>query len=426
MSPRPEVSILDNGLQIISLHLPGRRSTALGVGLYNGARHQHAHQDGYAHLLEHLLFKGRHTPARAIHGEAAVHPGTPAPVMTRHFEAMGGEVNAYTDRELTVLHGQVPGSEAPALLSHFIDMLIHPGFTDADLAHEVQVIAQEQASLGGEDELEDVLLDIALGHHPLSRPILGAPLSMHDLSVHTLHHYLAGLLQGERLCVVAVGEVSHTALLTACRPLAGLARGARPTSHTARFLPRRRSLPTTDTGASTVWAMPAPAPAHPDYVASLFANHLLGGGTTSRLYQSLRAQHACTYALHSRLDFYSDTGLWFIEARCAAAQVQAVNRHIEHTLDTLARQGPAPEELATARAHLQARLLLEQDRPEALMQRLLREAFYRPAPLNETDYLHLIAQVSAPDVQRVFTRAHGAMACVYTRPVQRVSNGRRG
>lgn len=401
MSNTPTVSILDNGLHVISLRLPGRRSTALGIGLFNGVRHQDDSQDGFAHLLEHLLFSRAAADA--------------------HFAAMGGEVNAYTDRELTVLHGLVPGEASLDLLARFIDMLLHPGFDDNDLARETNVITQEREGLAWEDYLEETLLATALGHHPLSRPLLGTALPDQSRATpvptaRQLRHYLSEQLLGERLCVVAAGDVSHATLLGACRPLAALPRGARPWSPAPEFQSRRRSLSIQGNQTSLLWAMPAPAPAHPDYVAGLLANHLLGGGIGSRLHRRIREETGLAYHLRSRLDTYSDTGLWFIEAACAPAHAHVLSQQVHSTLQTLAQQGPTAAELDAARANLQARLLLEQDRPEAVLERLLREAFYLPAPLDETTYQTRLVQCTPARVQEVFAAALPRLACLCAAP----------
>ncbi len=396
MPTAPTVSILDNGLRVISLRLPGRRSTALGIGLFNGVRHQDDSQDGFAHLLEHLLFSRAAADA--------------------DFEAMGGEINAYTDRELTVLHGLVPGAASLDLLARFIDMLLHPGFDDTDLAREAGVIEQEREGLAWEDYLEEALLATALGRHPLSRPMLGHTGALQQLPARALRLYLSEQLLGERLCVVAVGDVSHAALLGACRPLAALPRGARPWSPAPEFQSRRHNLSTQGSQTSLLWAMPAPAPAHPDYVAGLLANHLLGGGIGSRLHRSVREEAGLAYHLRSRLDTYSDTGLWFIEAACAPAHAHALTQRVHATLQTLAEEGPTAPELAAPRANLQARLLLEQDRPEAVLERLLREAFYLSAPLDETAYQTRLARCTSAQVQDVFAAAVPRLASLCAAP----------
>ena len=157
-----ETTQLPNGVRVITRQLPQRHSAALGVWLINGTRHEAEHESGYAHLLEHLLFKGT--------------AELDAAALAQRFDAMGGQVNAFTGRELTAFHGLVPAADIPELLRIFIDMLRQPRFTDADLALEKQVVFQEMAMVDDspEEALEERGIARAWRGHPMGRPVLGA------------------------------------------------------------------------------------------------------------------------------------------------------------------------------------------------------------------------------------------------------------
>lgn len=127
-----------NGLRLITRTLPGIRSAALGVWLVNGVRHQQPETNGYAHLLEHLLFKG----TRELHGLDLAH----------RLDGFGGQVNAQTGRELTAFYGLVPSDDVAALLDLFIHMLLTPRFDDADVKTERSVILQEMAYVAADPE----------------------------------------------------------------------------------------------------------------------------------------------------------------------------------------------------------------------------------------------------------------------------------
>src|SRR3569832_560909 len=105
---------LRNGVTVVSRALPERHSAALGVWLLNGTRYEAAHESGYAHLLEHLLFKGT--------------PELDAVTLACSFDAMGGQINAFSGRELTAFHDQEPNTKHHEKQQLFIAMLRTPRF----------------------------------------------------------------------------------------------------------------------------------------------------------------------------------------------------------------------------------------------------------------------------------------------------------
>jgi predicted Zn-dependent peptidase len=132
-------SILPNGVRIVSKRMPSQHSVALGIWLFNGTRHETPTQTGYAHFLEHLFFKGT--------------TQLDAAALALTMEAMGGQINAHTGRELTALHGLVPKEDVGELLQILGDMLCRPHFDEQDVALERQVILQEMAMIEDTPEL---------------------------------------------------------------------------------------------------------------------------------------------------------------------------------------------------------------------------------------------------------------------------------
>lgn len=356
-------SLLSNGVQIISYPM-ATRSTAIGLWWLNGGRHQQPEQCGYAHLLEHMLFKGT-----AQHDAAA---------LARRFEAMGGQVNAHTGRELTALHGLVPAENASELLELFIIMLLEPKFTEQDVALERNVVLQEMAMIADQlaERLEECGVALAWPDHPMGWPLLGRREALEQTTAQTLRDYWSTQLSGERLYVVTAGAMDHAELARRCAPLAALPAGAAPAQQPPRHSPGMHREATGDEQRHLLWIMPAPAAGHPDFPALMVANHLLAGGVSSRLFQELRERRGLVYDVQSRHEVYSDTGLWFIQTACDAREAQDCRSAVEVILQQLIGSGPKPVELETAQHHLRAGLLIEADDPESVMERLAHEAIY--------------------------------------------------
>ena len=383
---------LPNGLQILSCPMPTRSAT-LGFWIINGVRHQAPDQNGYAHLLEHLLFKGT-----AYHDARA---------LALRFEAMGGDINAHTGRELTALHGLVPADDLYDLAALFRDMLLQPGFTTHDVAQERGVVLQEMALIreNPEEALEEAAIERVWPGHPMGQPILGDSEVIQRAGVSALRDYLHGVLQGARLCVAAAGRVDHESLLRACAPLGEHPAGIIPMQTPPRFEPGEHTARRDVTQCHQTWLMPAPPIADPAYTALAFANHLLGAGTSSRLFQTLREERGLVYGVHSRLELYSDAGLWVIQTACDADRARDCRVTVADAVRGLIDRGPTPEEMENTRRHLRAGLLLEEDDPHARMERLAQEAIYLQRHPALEERLARIDAVTPPAVQSLLAAA---------------------
>lgn len=384
-----QTSVLANGIHVISQALSGSRSAALGIWLINGTRHQGAAQSGYAHLIEHLLFKGTDSQS--------------ALQLSMHFDAMGGQINAHTGRELTALHGLVPGERLGELLHIFTDLFMRPAFTEQDLALEREVVFQEMAMVADtpDEAAEDHAVEHAWGASAMGEPILGRAELLRRAAAEDVHRYLRGCVQGARLRVVASGNVDHGELLKACAGLADLATGVPPLTTTPVFTAFRQHQQRSTAQAQLLWLMPIAPPADADHGARVVANTLLGGGLSSRLFQELREQRGLVYDVHSRLETYSDTGLWIIHTACETQDVAACRTAVEQVVGELAQRGPQAAELARAREHIGAGLIIESDDAEATVERLARDSLYLPQIPTVDDYVQQLNAVSADDVRRV-------------------------
>jgi predicted Zn-dependent peptidase len=385
-----QTSTFANGLRLVTLSLSGLHTAALGAWLINGSRHESEGEAGYAHYLEHLLF--RHALVSNDGG------------LAQRFDALGAQVNAHTGRELAVLHGQALREDLPELLALFSDMLA-PHFSDDGFAAEREVLRQELALAdSGEDELDNVAIALAWRRHPLARPILGHEASLAAATAARLRSYAKAAVAGQRLVIVAAGACNHAELARACAPLAALAAGAGAKTTPPVFTGGDHERSWRTPYSRLLWLLPAPAANEPAF-AALVANHVLGGGIASRLFSSLRERQGLAYGVSSHLDQYSDAGLWWIRTSCEAVRTDACRQLVEAELTALAQDGPTARELDAAKRHLRARLRMEQDDPIATMQRVAREAIYLHRHPSLEEYQDEVAAVSADDVARSLARA---------------------
>src|SRR5437016_6929353 len=160
----------DSGLRIVTERVPGVRSVTLGVWVSAGSRDERPEIAGASHFLEHLLFKG--TPSRSARDIAEA------------FEAVGGDLNAFTAKENTCFYARVLDRDLPMAVEHMCDMLQHSLLRSADFEAERQVILEEiNMHEDSPDELiHDVFTETLWAGHPLGRPVLGTVKSITSTS----------------------------------------------------------------------------------------------------------------------------------------------------------------------------------------------------------------------------------------------------
>ncbi len=384
---------LANGVHVVSKPVTNSTATAVGLWLLNGSRHQRPNESGYAHFLEHLIFKG------TARYDALTLAGI--------FEAMGGQINAYTGRELTAFHGLVPNEEATTLLALFVEVLLTPRFDDHDIAVEQDVVLQEMAMV--KDNPEEMLEEAAVARvwpdHPMGWPILGSPEQIQNATPDIIGGYLTQLLKGARIWIVATGAVEHAALERASKGLLSIKEGARPRVAPPTFTESQFTKRYGIAQSCLQWDMPALPVTDTRYPALVVTSNLLGGGTTSRLFQEIREQRGLVYGIHSHLELYSDCGLWSIQTSCEPERLDECREAVAASTERLLHSGPTQRELDITRRYLKASLTLGEQNLESSMERLARDAIYLKRHPTLEEQLARLDDVNATDVMNMLDDA---------------------
>ena len=382
-SPAPiAVTRLANGVRVVSRTLPGARSVALGIWIAHGSRHEAAHENGYTHLWEHLWF-------RTLADDGA-----------RRIDRMGGQVNAYTTRELCALHGRVLPQHLPSLLALFAEMIAASTFADADVLRERDAVLAEIAAAADspDADLEDAGMQRAWGDHPLARPVLGIPSVLEAIRAQDMQAFAQRALAGANVYVVGAGALTHAQLLQQSSALARLPAGMPIATTPPVFHPGAYTKRGGVARSRLLWLLPLPARSDAGYATALLAHRLLAGGLDSRLFRALRGERALAYDIHSRLEPYSDSGLWVIRVNCAAEKERECQNAVEECLHRFAVDGPTPEELPVAFQSLHAEFSLNDDDVEASAEQLAQDMIYEGRTLTLEERLQDIDTVSAPAI----------------------------
>lgn len=339
------VTTLGNGLRVVSQAMPGIETAAVALSAGTGARHEGSQESGLAHLFEHMLFKGTaRRSARAIAEE---------------IEARGGDLNAWTGRDITVFHARTLAEDLALGLDIIADMVRAPTFDADELEREKQVVLQElgEARDTPSDNVHDHLHAVAFPDQPFGRPILGDDASVLALDRDALVGWL-GRYRPQAMVVSAAGRVDHDALVRQAEALLGDLDGDEPDAlAAARYQAGEFSDPRRCEQAHVTLGLEAPS-LHADdhYAATLFAI-AAGGGMSSRLFQTLREEQGLAYSVYAAHAAYADTGLFSIylaTARRDAGRAEALARDVlQGCAETLSEA-----ELARAKAQAKASVLM--------------------------------------------------------------------
>ncbi|MEO0959557.1 MAG: pitrilysin family protein, partial [Pseudomonadota bacterium] len=268
-----QLSTLPNGFRVVTERIEGLRSACTGVWIEAGSRHEGAEENGIAHFLEHMAFKG--TGRRT------------AQAIAEEIEDVGGHLNAYTSRERTAFYARVMGEDVPRALDIIADILLDPSLDASELELERGVILSEigLAHDTPDDIIFDWLQETAFPGHALGRPILGTPEGVGQYGRDALAGFIGRHYRPERMILSAAGDVDHGAILAlAERLFGGMARGQAAEEAPARFAGGEHRVVRDFEQAHFCLGLQAPGYRDGQHYAAQIAAMALGGGMSSRLF----------------------------------------------------------------------------------------------------------------------------------------------
>ncbi|HEX4518489.1 MAG TPA: pitrilysin family protein [Gaiellaceae bacterium] len=381
---------LDSGERVISERLPHVRSATIGFWIGAGSRDETESKAGISHFIEHLLFKGS-----SRYGALEI---------AEVFDGMGGELNAATSREHTVVYGRVPENHAEKALEVMGDMVFAPLFEDLD--SERAVVLEEIAMYDDtpQDLVHDLIGEAVFGNHALGRPVIGTAEVISSVSRRALRAHHKAYYAPANVVVAAAGSIEHDQLVELVQRSIERRNDATPTK--AKIRPPLVKLPKPglrfqrkDTEQYHV-CLGATGVSRSDrrrFAASIL-DAILGGSASSRLFQEIREKRGMAYSVYSFLSQYADTGQVGIyigtrEDNLSEALAIAVDEIADIAAGNL-RAG----ELSRAQENLKGRLLLSMESTSARMTRLGKSI------ITETEILsldRLTAEIDAVDAETV-------------------------
>jgi predicted Zn-dependent peptidase len=382
--------VLPNGLVVITETMQHVRSVSVGIWVRNGSRREVLVENGLAHFLEHMVFKG--TARRT------------AEAIAREMDSVGGMLDAFTSKEQICFNAKVLDDHLPIAFDVLADLVQRPKFDSEDLKKERQVVLEEiKMDLDNPEYLlHDIFTRGFWPNHSLGRPILGTPETVKGFDRDAISRRFQDWFAPDHILVTAAGNITHDQVLKLVerefghlKPAGPREEDAVPSTGAPINLERKRDLEQ----VHLCIGVPSLPLAHERRFGVAVLNNLLGGGMSSRLFQNIREKQGLAYAVFSELTPYSDAGMFTVYAGTAK---ETVGKVLDMTIAEFRSMKESPvseEELLRAKNHLKGSLMLSLESTSSRMSNLARQELYFHRFSSLDEILASIEAVTREEVQ---------------------------
>ncbi len=380
---------LPNGVRILAEHVPGVRSVSLGIWVGTGSRHEKAGENGAAHFIEHMVFKGT--------------TGRTAAQLAQEMDSLGGQVNAFTTKENTCFYARVLDTHLSQAADILCDMFFCSKFDDADVQTERGVILEEIGMY--EDNPEDVcaerLMSAIYKGSALARPILGSKRTLETMNGAALRgymhsHYLAG-----DIVVALAGSFTDKDLDALALRFGAVAPGTCSIGKSAVYTPAVTVKKKAIEQNHLTLAFPGLPYGHDDRYALQLLSSMLGGGMSSRLWQEVREKQGLCYSVYTYGAGHVETGVFAIYTALGKETETQALKTITAVVQEFTAQGVTQAELDRAREQSKANVLMGLESTQARMSHLGRSELLSGSVLEPDEIIAAYDSVTRADVQRL-------------------------
>ena len=357
-----ELTTLDSGVRVVTEAMPSVRSAALGLWIGTGSAAESHAEAGLSHLIEHMLFRGTDRYESLE--------------IDQLFDGWGAELNAGTGKETTSVHARVLDRHVAEAFDVMADMVFRPRFDAGDLEAEREIVLEEIAMYDDDpqDKVFDVLGEAVFGDHPLGRAIIGRAEVVAGTPAAGLAAFHAGRYVPGNVVVAAAGSVDHAMIVALTREAearTAAPSAAPPADDSVPGLERRVRFITKETEQYHV-ALGGPGVVRDDprRFALRVLDNILGGTSSSRLFQEVREKRGLAYSVFSFTSNYARSGQVGLYVGTRPDNVAKAMTVVGEELDRFRQSGATAEELDRSRENVKGRILLGLESTTARMNRL--------------------------------------------------------
>ena len=386
-------TLLPNGLTILTEAMQHMRSVSMGVWIGTGARDEQPAENGLSHFVEHMVFKGTTTRS--------------AKDIARETDSIGGNLDAFTGKETVCFNIKVLDTNVPAALDILADLVLNPTFAPDDVEREQSVVLEEIKM--DEDNPDYLVHEIHTAgfwkNDPLARSILGTVKTVSSFDAETVRAFHRARFTPENITISAAGNLEHEEMIAEVTRYFGqlaasgdaAVRFPAPTATPHITLRNKQSLEQ----VQICLGVPAPPVDSPDRYALYLLNTILGGGMSSRLFQSVREEAGLAYSIYSELSPFRDTGALSVYAGTSAEKTPEAIRLIVEEFRRLKSEPVSDEELNRARNQSKGNIVLGLESSSARMSNLARQQMYYGRFASVDEIISDVDRVTTADVQRL-------------------------
>jgi predicted Zn-dependent peptidase len=394
MESQFQKTVSPNGLRVLTERHDHVQSATLGLWVQAGSVYETPAQSGIAHLLEHMVFKGtRSRTARQI---------------ARDMDCIGGQMNAFTEREFVCFHVKTLAEHADLALELLCELATSPNLEASDLDIEKSVILEEIRSVEDvpEELAEDLFAQTIWPGSRWGRPILGDEKVVEKLTCDDLRAFMKAHYAPGNVLVSAVGDIDHAHIArraqTLLRDLPGEGGGSTRRVPAPPKIQSRVCMSTRDVEqVHLVCGTRGYANTDPKRFAAFTLDTILTGGYSSRLFQEVREKRGLCYSIGSAGAHYRDGGYWAVATSVAPEAARKTAKIIGKELRRVRDKGVGKAELARVNQMTRANMLLAEESSSAQMSRIARNELYYGRQRSTMEVLGDVLAVSRDDIQAV-------------------------
>jgi predicted Zn-dependent peptidase len=401
-------TVLPGGLRIVTEAMPGVRSASVGIWVGVGSRDESPSVAGASHFLEHLLFKGtKHRSGLDI---------------ARTMDTIGGEFNAFTEKEHTCFYATVLDQQLPVAVDIIADVVLNATIAAADVDIERTVVLEEIAMRDDDpsDLVHDEFATALFGDAPLGRSILGTESSINQLTRKQIHSYYSRRYRPSEMVVSVAGNIDHAEVVRLVRAAftgrlhdGDVGAEPRPDRRLHRVPARPVNVIADDTEQANIvlGTMGLSRFDERRFVLSVLTT-AVGGGMSSRLFQQIREQRGLAYSTYSFTSSYAGDGLFGLYAGCQPGKADEVVSIMTAVLRSIAGEGLSPEEIDRGKGQLRGGMVLGLEDSGSRMTRIGKAELTYGDVLGLDDLLARIEEVTVSQVNELAEELAAQPTCL--------------
>ena len=420
----PSVTTLPSGVRVVTESMDSVRSVALGFWVGVGSASEQRSEAGLSHLLEHMLFRGTRRYASLE--------------IDQMFDAMGAELNAGTGKESTSVYSRIVDNHLPRAFDVMQEMVFTPRLLEEDLANEREIVCEEIAMYEDDpqDKIFDLLSETVFGDHPLGRPTIGREEVISAVSADGLRTFHDAHYAPEDIVIAAAGSVAHDSLVLLAEGLKIPTRERTPATAMPVLEPAapRSSFIVKETEQFHLCLGGRAIPRHDERRHALrVLDNILGGTSSSRLFQEVREKRGLAYSVYSFTSVFASTGQVGLYVGTRPDNVDAALGVVGEELRKFIEDPATPSELERSKENVKGRMVLALESTAARMNRLggsllaglplltMDEAIAKVEAVTMDDVRALAAEFYAPE--RLSAAGIGPDEDIFRRGIEHVAPG---